>query len=150
MACKPRETVREHWAHGGGIGDLPRDELHDIQLHQLADDLNAEFERRSFHGRAESFRQELPGAVAAITRVVADNPGQFALITAGAMVATRAAFSLVKPRTALEVLALAVVLQVGLPVLATTAVERGWLKFRTRDAAGCLVPLVVTRDPRPV
>jgi hypothetical protein len=116
----------------------------------LADDLSAEFERRSFRGRAESLRQELPGAVAAITRVVADNPGQFALIAAGTMVATRAAFNLVKPRTALEALALAVVLQVGLPVLATRAIERGWLKFRTRDADGCLVPLAVTRDPRPV
>jgi hypothetical protein len=58
-----------------------------------------------------------------------------------------AARNIVRPKTAAEALALAVVLQVGLPVLATEAVKRGWLKFRVRDEDGCLVPLELGDDP---
>jgi hypothetical protein len=94
-------------------------------------------------GRLEQLRQGLPDAAAAVTQVIVDNPGQFALIAAGALVAMRAAANIIRPRTPLEALALMVVLQVALPPLAMHAVSRGWLKLKVRDADGCLVPLEI-------
>jgi hypothetical protein len=93
-------------------------------------------------GRIEQLREQLPGTVAKVTQVVVDNPGQFALITAGTVVLYRAALNLVRPRTPLEAAALLVVLQIGLPKLAMAAVDRGWLTFRIRDADGRLIPLI--------
>lgn len=92
--------------------------------------------------RLEEFRQLAPIAACEFTQLVVDNPAQFALITAGSVVAMRAAVNIVRPRTPLQGLALMVVLQAGLPVLARTAMDRGWLRFRVRDADGNLVPLV--------
>lgn len=94
------------------------------------------------HAPVERFRLAVPDAVAEVARVVVDNPGQFALVIAGTVVLTRAAANIVRPRTPLQAVALMVVLQAGLPVLAKTAMDRGWLRFRVRDADGKLVPLV--------
>lgn len=98
-------------------------------------------------GRIERYRRAIPEAVAGLTEIVVDNPGQCTLLLAGSVVLSRAAFRIVQPRTALQGLALAVVLQVGIPALATQAMERGWLRLRVRDADGCLVPLAVKNDP---
>lgn len=92
--------------------------------------------------RLEQLREDLPEAAANITQLVVDNPAQFALMTAGTIVIARAAFNIVRPRTLLEALALAVVLQIGLPQAALAAIDHGWLKFKVRDAHGCLVPMV--------
>lgn len=92
-------------------------------------------------GPVEMFRQAAPEIVSRMTQLVVDNPGQFALIIAGSMVATRAAMNIVRPRNAAEALALMVVLQVGLPVFGLHAIRKGWLKFKVRDEDGCLVPL---------
>lgn len=100
-------------------------------------------------GRLEQLRDDLPDVAAGITQLVVDNPAQVALMTAGTVVIARAAFNIVRPRTVLEALALAVVLQIGLPRLASAALEHGWIKFKVRDAHGCLVPLV-DDDAEPV
>lgn len=92
--------------------------------------------------RIERFRESAPHVAAGVAQVIVDNPGQFALVAAGTVVITRAAFRLVHPRTPLEALALFVVLQVGLPHLAMLGIEKGWLTFKVRDAEGCLVPLL--------
>ena len=92
--------------------------------------------------RLADARDDAPAAAAAMVRLVLDNPGQFAVITAATIVATKTAFRIVQPRTALEALALLVVLELAIPKLAMTAIDRGWLTIRIRDAHGCLVPLV--------
>lgn len=97
--------------------------------------------------RLEKYRREIPQGVKDVTQVVVDNPGQFALLLAGSVVIGRAAANIVRPRTALEALALMVVLQVGIPVLAAKAIGQGWIRLRVRDADGCLVPLAVRDDP---
>lgn len=83
----------------------------------------------------------LPELARATVQLAVDNPAQVGLVVAGSIVATRAALNIVRPRTPLEALALFVVLQVGVPVLATKAIEHGWLSLRVRDEAGRLVPL---------
>jgi hypothetical protein len=103
-------------------------------------------EHQLHRSRLEALRQGLPHIARDVTQLVVDNPAQFALIGAGTIVLTRAAFRLVKPRNAVEALAVMVVLQLGLPKLALTAMEKEWLRFRIRDADGQLVPF----DPRGV
>lgn len=77
-----------------------------------------------------------------MAQVVVDNPGQVAAVAAATIVLTRAAVNAVRPRTAVEGLALMLVLQLAVPKLAQLAVERGYLRFRVRDADGKLVPMV--------
>jgi hypothetical protein len=91
----------------------------------------------------KSVTEALPEAVQRVTQVLVDNPGQFALIAAGTLVAARAAMNIVRPRTPLQALALFVVLEVGLPKAVMLAAEKGWLTFRVRDEDGQLVPLVI-------
>lgn len=85
--------------------------------------------------------QQLPGAMATFTQLLVDNPAQFALVASGSFVITRAAVSIVRPRTPAQALALFVFLQLAMPKLAMAAVDKGWITFRVRDAEGCLVPL---------
>jgi len=92
-------------------------------------------------GLLEEYRRALPLAVGKMTELVVDNPGQFVILAAGTVVLTKTALNIVRPRTAVQALALAVVLQAGIPVLGMQAVRRGWLRFRVRDDHGCLVPL---------
>lgn len=96
--------------------------------------------------------QKLPGTAAALTQVVIDNPGQFALITAGTIVAARAAFNIVQPRGPLEVLALFGLLQFALPQLVMAAAEKGLITFYVRDREGCKIPLTFGEpsDAKPV
>ena len=97
----------------------------------------------------EGLAEQLPAAMQAATQVVLDNPGQFALITAGAIVLTRAAANIVRPRTAVEAFALLIVLQVGLPKLIMAAAERGWIRFYVRDEEGRRVPMIMGRAGEP-
>jgi hypothetical protein len=128
--CQPGETVREHYAHGGTLSDpLPGEDL--ITPEHL---LHA--------SPLERFRLALPEAAGKAAQIVADNPGQFALLMAGTVVLTRVAARIVRPRTPLESVALMIVLQVGLPQLAMTAMARGWLKFRLRDDDGNLISFI--------
>ena len=95
----------------------------------------------------EEVRRNLPVAASRMTQLVVDNPGQFALLVAGTIVTARAAQNLVRPRTAVQALALAVILQVGMPALAMQAVRRGWVTIRIRDEDGNLVPLLSLLEP---
>jgi hypothetical protein len=95
--------------------------------------------------RLEHAREELPAAVATAAQLIVDNPAQFVLVGAAAMVATRAVMNLVKPRTPAQALAVFIVLQAGIPVVLRKAIGEGWLKFRIRDDEGHLVPLEVPR-----
>jgi hypothetical protein len=91
--------------------------------------------------RADHVRENLPEAVKTLTQIVVDNPGQFVLLGSGALVFGRALANLVKPRTPLEALALFVFAEAAGAYLAKQAVDRGILRFKVRDANGCLVPL---------
>ncbi len=93
--------------------------------------------------RFDNLLQRLPGGMSAMTQIIVDNPGQIALFTAATIVITRAVVNLVRPRTAVEGLALLVVLELALPRLAMAAVEHGWITFRIRTPDGRLVPLVI-------
>lgn len=92
-------------------------------------------------GGLAELRHNLPAAVERVTQLVVDNPGQFGLLVAGDIVATRVLMNLVRPRTPIEGLAVMVVLMAGLPLVAGAAVSRGWIKLRVRDEDGKLVPL---------
>ncbi len=115
------------------------------ELRQLADDLNAEFARRSSGGRLESARLQVPE----LARIIADNPVPMIEAAALGYVMTSALNNIVKPRGVAGILACAVVANgLGMWLMAELT-SRGILKFRVRDQAGCLVPLEVTRDPVP-
>jgi hypothetical protein len=89
------------------------------------------------HGsRVEQLRVQVPALAEKITQLVVDNPAQFALLMAGGIVLGRAAVNIVRPRTGLEALALAAVLQAGVPLLASQVLERGWIRLRVRDEDG--------------
>jgi hypothetical protein len=93
--------------------------------------------------------ERVPAVTAGIVQVIVDNPAQFTMVAAGTLVLTRLAFRAVQPRSAVEALALFLVLQVGIPKLGLIAVENGWLTFKIRDDRGRLIPLVpgkVTAD----
>jgi hypothetical protein len=134
--CPEGETVREHYAHGGHLFD---------------DDLTTP--EHLLHGsRIEQLRVQVPVLAEKLTQLVVDNPAQFALLFAGGIVLGRVAGRMVRPRTALEGLALMTVLQAGVPLLATQAIERGWIRFKVRDEDGQLVPLIpgkALRDAAP-
>ena len=104
-------------------------------------------ERDTFIERIEEARAVLPKAVARMTQLVVDNPAQFAFAAAGSMVFAKILVNLVKPRTPLEALAVLVVAECATPFLLKGAIDRGYLKFRVRDADGNLVPLRLPVDP---
>lgn len=91
--------------------------------------------------RFDDARQAAPAAAAAAVQVIVDNPAQFAVMTAATIVLARTAVRVMRPRSALELLALMVVLEVTLPRLAMAAIDRGWMTIRIRDVDGRLVPL---------
>lgn len=87
----------------------------------------------------DQLRTEAPVLAAEFTQLAVDNPGQFAVLIAGTVVITRAAFNLVRPRTPLQAVALMIVLEVGVPRLAAAALEHGWIRLRVRDDHGRLI-----------
>ena len=95
---------------------------------------------RKHEETAERIRQRLPEAVKTVTQLVVDNPGQVAVTVAGSMVLTRVLANAMRPRTAIEALALLIVCEVGGIWLAAKAMDAGILRFRVRDAGGRLVP----------
>jgi hypothetical protein len=121
--CPPGETVREHYAHGGQLGDedltTPEHLLH-----------------RPLPAR---LRSELPEGMKALTEFVVDNPVQVSVTVAGMVVVSRIGFNLVKPRTAVQGVALLLVLNVLSPWLVKQAIERGVISFRLRDGEGGFV-----------
>jgi len=94
--------------------------------------------------------EQAPATAAEVTQVIIDNPFPMLAIGAGTVVAVRLAGNLVRPRTALEALALMAILQLTLPKLAHMAIDRGWLTFRVRDLEGRLVPVVHGKAERDV
>lgn len=94
------------------------------------------------NSRVEQLRVQVPVLAEKLTQLVVDNPAQFALLMAGGIVLGRAAANIVRPRTVLEALALMAVLQAGVPLLASQALERGWIRLRVRDEDGQLVPFI--------
>lgn len=83
-------------------------------------------------------REELPGLAHDVTQIVADNPGQFALIIAGTIVASRAAQNIVRPQTFVEAAALMLVLNAGLAAAAAKLIKSGVLQFQVRSEDGTL------------
>jgi hypothetical protein len=90
--------------------------------------------------RLGELRNAAPEAVSRAARIIVDNPGQMAVMAAACIVAAQVAGNVMRPRTAVQAVALAIVLQVGMGKLAAAAVERGWLEFKIRDDDGHLVP----------
>lgn len=88
----------------------------------------------------ESIRKVLPEKVKEAAQIVIDNPSQFALVASGSFVFSRIMMNLVKPKNLPEALAVMLVCQAGGSYLAMKAVENGVIKFKVRDAHGCLVP----------
>jgi hypothetical protein len=91
-------------------------------------------------GRLEAARRRLPEIAGEMVQVVVDNPGQFLVMGAGALVLTRMAANLMRPRTLLEAIALMITCQAAGTFLAVKAMENGLLQFRLRDADGKLLP----------
>jgi hypothetical protein len=91
--------------------------------------------------RVDAMRRELPYAMQRFTQFVIDNPGAIALMGAGTMVASMAAWNICRPRNLIEILALMAVLDVGTCVATKKVVERGWLNLKVRDEDGKLVSL---------
>jgi hypothetical protein len=90
--------------------------------------------------RGERIRRTVPELAARMTQLVVDNPWQVALLLAGAITVTTAARNIVRPRTALEALALAAVLEAGCVYGTGYVITAGVIPFRVRDEHGELVP----------
>lgn len=80
-------------------------------------------------------RESLPVAIGRAAELVVDNPGQAALIFAAGITFAAAARNIVRPRTALEALSLALVVEVVTFYGTARAVEAGWIPIKVRDHA---------------
>lgn len=87
--------------------------------------------------RLEEARDQLPGAAKIAAQFAIDNAGPVAVTACGMFVLNQVAFRAVRPRTAVQALALGVVLFAAEPVLVEQLVRRGVLKFTIRDPHGC-------------
>ena len=90
-------------------------------------------------GELARLREDLPDGMKYVTQFVLDNPVGVGVTVAGTLVISRIGFNLVKPRTAVQGVALLVVLQFVAPWLLRQAVERGVISFRLRDGEGGFV-----------
>ena len=124
--CPPGETVREHYAHGGKLFDedltTPEHLLHRPR------------------GQLAQLREDLPDGMKAMTQFVLDNPVGVGVTVAGTLVLSRIAFNAVKPRTAVQGVALLVVLEFVAPWLLKQAIGHGVISFKLRDGEGGFVP----------
>ena len=94
----------------------------------------------------EKFRAETPEQVRVMAQLVLDNPRELALVGAGSIVVSKILLNAVRPRGLLEGLAVIVVASMLCGAGGAELVRRGYLNFKVRDQAGCLVPLR-DRDP---
>ena len=92
-------------------------------------------------GRSQlaQLREELPDGMKYVTQFVLDNPVGVGVTVAGTLVVSRIGFNLVKPRSAVQGVALLVVLNMLTPWLLKQAIERGVISFRLRDGEGGFV-----------
>lgn len=111
----------------------------------MVKDIPADLPRRP---RGDRIRRTLPELAARMTELVVDNPWQIALLLAGAITVTAAARNVVRPRTALEALALAAVLEAGCAYGTSYVITAGVIPFKVRDEHGELVPAAVDRACR--
>lgn len=93
------------------------------------------------NSRLDDFRERIPHAVSSAVQVIADNPGQFAIVMAGSYVTTRMLARAVRPYGLFGVLCTVSVSYALNCKLAEIAIEKGWLKFRVRDENGVLMPM---------
>lgn len=96
--------------------------------------------------RVQEWREDLAAGFVQAAAVVADNPGQTAMLLAGTVVVTRAAVNLVRPRTPFQALCLMLVLNVGITKAAVIAAERGVMTWYTRDENGDRIPIFSGKD----
>lgn len=82
-----------------------------------------------------------------VARVIADNPAQMSLVTAGTIVVTKILANAMRPRGLAETLALMVAANALCAGGAAWLTGRGVLHWQVRDENGCLVPLLP--DPGP-
>ena len=90
-------------------------------------------------GQLAQLREDLPGAAKVMTQFVVDNPVGVSITIAGTLVVSRIAFNAVKPRSALQGVALLVVLNALTPWLLKQAIEHGVISFKLRDGEGGFV-----------
>ena len=90
--------------------------------------------------RLEQVRRRVPVIAGQVAQIIIDNPGQCAVVAAGAIVLTRAMTNLVQPRTPLQAIAVLITCQMAGTWLAARAVESGVLQFRLRGPDGELLP----------
>lgn len=86
-------------------------------------------------------RDQLSDSLAEAARMIGDNPGPALATFAAAVVATRAAMNVVRPRTPLQAACLMVVLELALPRLAVMAARHGVMRWYARDEDGHRVPI---------
>ena len=85
-------------------------------------------------------RARAPEAARQLVQVVADNPGQCALLGAGGYVAAGLAVRAFRPRNLLDLVALAIVLDAATGWATARLIESGFIKLRIRDAGDSADP----------
>lgn len=78
-------------------------------------------------------REAAPEAARRLVEVIADNPGQCAVLAAGGYVAAALAVRALRPRGLLDLLALAIVLDAAAGWAAGALIESGVITLRIRD-----------------
>jgi hypothetical protein len=91
------------------------------------------------NGELARLRETLPEGMKHLTQFVLDNPVPVGVTAAGAVVMVRIGSNVVRPRTAVQASALAVVLYFVTPWLLRKAIERGVISFKFRDGEGGFV-----------
>lgn len=79
-------------------------------------------------------RARAPEAARRLVQVIADNPGQCAVLGAGGYVAAGLAVRAFRPRGLLDLIALAIVLDAAAGWAAGRLIESGFIQLRIRDA----------------
>lgn len=92
-------------------------------------------------------RDRIPEAAGIAAQLLIDNPAQFGLVAAGAVVWGKILVNLVRPRTLTEALATIAVGDAVMFLALREAMKSGLLRFRVRDLDGHLVPLEFTGRP---
>jgi len=86
--------------------------------------------------RLAAVREQLPEAARQLAQLVADNPGQMAVLASGAYLSGAMAARIVRPRNLAEALALILVLDTAISWALPRLLESGVIRLRVRDAAG--------------
>jgi hypothetical protein len=103
--------------------------------------LEARVSEGDLPSRIEEVREQLPETIGAMVRFVTDNPRQCAVTLGGMIVLDKILINLVRPRTAIEALAVMAVAPLLSAAVMKKAMDSGIIDFQVRDCHGCLVSL---------